>query len=210
MTLDLTDIHDTSELEGYEHPGPGVYHVTITGAVDRPEIKKGSKAGEISDSVVVEFECLAGTNADGIGKSFSHYFAHPSPHHKDGGKMATKQLARLLIASGAITAAQLGTAIDPEWETWLPGRHLIIEVEENEYQGRKSARVKSMKMWRLDDPAVASVPKHNKLAESYLASPGSGPAIGGSDSGAAGAAAKTLPPNGNGSGGAAADPYAGL
>lgn len=161
--MDFGGINSKKDLEGYELPPAGTYHVIVA---------KVDDSCEKIDGIKVTMQCLSGTNADGIDKVFTDTLFFPKPEAKDGGKFAVKRLARLLLASGAITEAQLGGELDVDWQ-WLDGRQFVAKVGNRTYKDRSgnervSAEIDGMGMWRLDDPEVASVPKHNAMAETFL------------------------------------------
>lgn len=166
MKMNFGDIKSEKDLAGFEIPPPGMYHAIISHVDD---------SGEKVDALQVQFTCLAGTVAEGIDKVFSTNLFFPHYDAKDGGRFARKRLARLLWASGAVSESQLmGQEIDVDWQ-WLAGRQLVIKVAHRSYTDRNGnertgCEIDGMGMWPLGHADVASVPKHNAMAESYAKS----------------------------------------
>lgn len=172
MKMDFGDFKSAKDLDGFELPPPGTYHVIVSHVDD---------SGEKVDGVKITLQCLAGTVADGIDRVCTDTLFFPRSDAKDGGRFAAKRLARLLLASGAITEAQLGGELDVNWQ-WLAGRQFVARIGNRTYKDkhgndRTSAEIDGMGMWRLDDPEVASIPKHNAMAETFLKH-GAAPAAG--------------------------------
>jgi|AGTN01.2.fsa_nt_gi hypothetical protein len=165
MRMDFggSGINSKKDLEGFELPPKGTYHLIVTNVDDSCDKVDGLK---------LTMQCLSGTNAEGFDKVFTDTLFFPKADAKDGGKFATKRLARLLLASGAITEAQLGSDLDVDWQ-WLAGRQFIAKVSNRTYQDkngndRTSAELDGMGIWHLEDPEVAAIPKNNAMAETFL------------------------------------------
>lgn len=161
--MDFGDVKNAKDLEGFELPPPGTYHVIVASVDD---------SCDKVDGIKITIQCLAGTTAEGIDKVFVDTLFFPKSDAKDGGRFATKRLARLLLASGAITESQLGGELDVDWQ-WLAGRQFVAKVCNRKYTDRNgnertSAEIDGMAMWSLTDPEVASIPKHNAMAETFL------------------------------------------
>lgn len=150
--LDTSDFPDEESTKGFDYPIPGQYHAVVNNVDEAPTGFDGMK---------VEFIMLAGTGEHQINKRFEEAFFWPRSDAKDGGKFARKRLARLALATGLITPAQLGTQVEIDWEA-MKYRQLKLSVThyERTKDGKtyKGAQVEGLEMYGPLDPTMAHVP----------------------------------------------------
>lgn len=160
--LDLSDIADEQDLQGFDYPKAGQYHVAI-------EVVDESR--EKSDAMRVLFHVLAGTVPNQAGKSFFERFGDPNESHKDGGKFARKRLAKLGLATGLIRPESLGQKVAVNWQD-LVGRQCVVAVKEYSREGTNSsgekqaysgAEVDGLHLYGVRDAAVKDVPKDAEM-----------------------------------------------
>lgn len=147
-------------------PAPGRYHVAIV-ALD----ENGGKRNEM----VVDFEVLSGTVEGQSGRVQREYFQKTIK--------AMGRIHQLALACGMVTVEQLkawkeaGTPPTYDFEGTAIGRQLMIELTEEEYEGKKRVRC-GFSMFRVDDPKCASWPKNAKfLADAGIKVPDAKPAV---------------------------------
>jgi len=151
--LDLEGIDNEKQLEGFETPEPGTYHLCCLAFNPSPDNYDGKK---------FQFAVLAGTVEGQSGRTFWESFVNPAPSHKDGGMMAKKRLAKLAIALGLIQRSDLGKRVQINWEAAV-GRQLVAKVKvrswEKDGRSGKSAEFDGLNYWSVTDEEVAGVPK---------------------------------------------------
>jgi hypothetical protein len=123
---------------------PGLYHVMVKN-VDESMTKYPSK-------IVAEFEVLSGTTSGQEHKTHTEWFSVAT----DG---AMRRVLRLALALGLLRPGEekdvsFGDAI---------GKQIIIEIEQQEYEGKKYLRIAFMGMWPIDHPDVRHVPLHAEM-----------------------------------------------
>jgi hypothetical protein len=142
--LDLTG--DTSDdIEGGSAPNPGKYHVEVT------------KVRHVSDQtsyLEVTLHVLAGSDKAGVGRVFPERF-----YLSDG---AIKRLKILGKRAKLIGDDDFGSRVSVDWRK-LVGKHLVVEVAEQEYDGKngkaKTNRVTWQGFYHPTDERVKDVPK---------------------------------------------------
>lgn len=154
--VDFSDFGSEEDLEGYDHPVDGIYHVVVNGADDSREKVTG---------VRVDLQVLAGTAKGQVGKKAQETFWDPSPEHKDNGRFATKRIAKFAIAAGLITPEQLGKpGVAINWEQAV-GRQLVVKLVGYERKDKETgktyrgANIDGLEMYTVRHPSVAQVPK---------------------------------------------------
>jgi len=150
------DSVDPDNLDGFNPVAAGLYHVEIN-SVDE-------NSGKNDDTMVVDFEILAGTTANQEGKTYRDYF----------GKDTEGQLKRALIlavASGLLSPDELkqhkdaGTNPSVDFETLAPGRQLCIGLEDETWEGKTRAKM-GFKMFAIDSEPAGDIPMNKgKLAQ---------------------------------------------
>lgn len=146
INLNASSVKSASELTLGGLPLPGRYHVMVTDCT------------EGDSSVEAKFQILAGTTPGQEGKQLTEWF-----HISD---KAIKRLVRFAMCAGLIAP---GEEKDVDF-VGAVGAQLVIEVEEQEYQGKKKTRISADGLWPVDDAAVASVPKSADAGELAAAS----------------------------------------
>lgn len=143
ITVNTQGAKSTDDLvSGF--PAPGRYHA-IVNAVDATMTHE-----KYPDQIMVEFQILAGTVPGQAGRKISTFFSVK----KDAG---AKRFAAFAVATGLTGLGEVKT-IDPNHAI---GRQLVIEVEEQEYQGKISKRVSWSGIYGLDHKDANDVPKDN-------------------------------------------------
>jgi hypothetical protein len=154
---------------------PGRYHVMVTDVIEFPTYAPSA--------IVAEFTVLAGTIPDQQGRSFREFF-QTAGKDKAGTEAVMKRLQRFAMCLGLMGADEAERDIDFKAGV---GKQLVIEVIENEYQGRKQSRVSFMGMWPIGHKDVSDVPTD----QASLAGSGTGEAAGAAGPSAPVAAAET-------------------
>lgn len=115
-------------------------------------IKDVDESFEKYDSVLVDFEALAGTTPGQVGRTHLEFFSTK--------EKALPRLQRLALAVGLLKPDE------PEKEVQFSdaiGRQLVIEIEENTYEKdgktHECVRIAFLGMWSSGNKAVADVPK---------------------------------------------------
>jgi len=153
----------------------GTYHVEVT-AIDRtPKKKDGTliQNARLSASLIV----LDGTNPNGVRKAYDLMFFNPDfskgPEavERENSKIGKFFAAVGLIDPNAPTRDASGNPIrmkiaNPQAAV---GRQFVIELESNEWNGRKSLRLAFDRCYHVDDPMVAGVPKDAAALANYPA-----------------------------------------
>lgn len=140
------DFGDPSELEGFTQNKPGRYHATIAGFDDSLTVE--------ADKVIVNFTLLAGTTPGEENKNYREYFGIATDK-------ARKRLWRLAKVCGIIGDDHIAAKQNIELTAQhFMGRQLVIELVEDEYQGKKRAKMDYFGMYALVDPATSAVPRN--------------------------------------------------
>lgn len=140
------DFGDPSELEGFSQNKPGRYHATIAGFDDSLTVE--------ADKVIVNFTLLAGTTPGEENKNYREYFGIATDK-------ARKRLWRLAKVCGIIGDDHIAAKQNIELTAQhFMGRQLVIELVEDEYQGKKRAKMDYFGMYALTDPATSAVPRN--------------------------------------------------
>lgn len=141
LTLNTQGVKSTDDLvSGY--PMPGRYHAIVQ-AVDATMTNE-----KYPDQIMVEFQILAGTVPGQAGRKISTFFSVK----KDAG---VKRFTAFAVAVGLMGYGEVKN-VDPNHAI---GRQLVIEVEEQEYQGKVSKRVAWSGIYGLDHKDAKDVPK---------------------------------------------------
>lgn len=155
MRLDLSGIDDSKidDIDtGPQKVEPGRCHVRVE-HFGEGEAKGGDH--------VAKFEVLAHDNPKMVGRIHTEYFSSKSA--------AVWRVLRLAVVTGLISKAELRrckeSGDDPEIDLdAMPGRQLFIELEEEEYDGKKKIRISGGgEMLSLDDERAAGYPRHQKM-----------------------------------------------
>jgi hypothetical protein len=145
IELDLTQM-TPEDLENEGGPPAGKYHVQVT------EVRRVSDS---SSHLKVKMHCLAGTNPEGVGKMFAEKFFLSDA--------AMKRLNILAKRAGLIDESDFGSRVAVDWSR-LIGKHLVVEVEMQEYTTKKGTAAKAPRLtfqgfWSPTDDRVRDVPK---------------------------------------------------
>lgn len=153
-TYDFSDFGSPEDLQGYDTPAEGQYHVVVNDV---------DQSREKVNAVKVECSILAGTVPKQEGKTWWETFWDPNPDNKDGGKFARKRIASFALATGLMTPRQLGQAVAIDWEQ-AKGRQFVCKVgiRESSKDGRtyRNAEIERTEMHAVNDPKVSEVPKN--------------------------------------------------
>lgn len=176
---------------------PGTYHCAVSD-VDEQPVNDNHMA---IDGFKVSLEVLDGTVRHNnvcteTGKTVDVIFFNGKPTDKDGGKFAKQKQFAFLVAAGLASEADLAKRLVID----LPkakGRQIVVTFEADE-RNPKYLRIAGTKIYAVDDPRVAAIPKDAKA----LALIGKAPKPG------AAAASPAKSANGNGNGASAPKPAA--
>lgn len=144
IRLDAGDFANEDDAHVGDRPLPGQYHVRVTKVEEKVF---GTEEGESRNTIVVDFEVLAGTVPGQEGKVTTEYFA-----------LTEKAMPRLMMFALATGLIQPGEHKEVE-PTDATGRELIVKLDENKRDGKKYINVTYDGMWSLSNPAVADVPR---------------------------------------------------
>lgn len=172
MQLDNTQTKSVDEL-GNSTPLPGKYHALVKDVDETEAITKWN-------SVVVDFEILAGTVPGQEGKVIREFF--PADASKPKG---LERLKRFAMSIGLLGA---GEAKDVPFREGV-GRQLVIEVETNTYQGKTRNRVSWAGIWPLGHGEVRDVPRDAQMLAAAR-TPAAATTVGQAPAGAPAAAAR--------------------
>lgn len=142
--FELDDI-DIDNIDGYDVVAPGRYHVEAS-SVD----PGGGKNGEM----IVDYEVLSGTTPNQEGKTHRDYYS-ASP-------AARKRVLMFALATKIVTVEELKAAREAnrrpkiEWRDAV-GRQLCVEINEEEYEGKKRSKV-GFGIYAVDSPRAAGIP----------------------------------------------------
>jgi hypothetical protein len=153
----------------------GTYHVEITAMDKDPKMSDGSLIPNacLRASLVL----LAGTNSVGVKKQFDLVFFRPNyskgPESVD---RDNKKIARFFTSIGLVDPnAPTRDANGQPIKLKIPsiqaavGRQFIIELESDDYGGKKKMRMAWDHCYHVDDPLVSGVPKDEKSLAAYPA-----------------------------------------
>lgn len=164
---DTTGYESKDDLDGYQYPKEGVYHLAIQEADHESERAKNAKGLRIT------FEVLSGTMPGQEGLTFTQTYKWPSSDHKDKGEFARKMITRIMLTTGYIHESQLGGKIPTEWAD-LAGRQLVAKIKNYKRTAENGPRkgetfegteIDGMHFWHVNDEDAASVPKDAEALE---------------------------------------------
>jgi len=137
IDLDASGVESPDQL-GQQGPLPGRYHVVE---------KSYDESFKDSDAIVAEYEVLAGTTPGQAGKIQKEFWPVSSK--------SLDRLKRLAMITGRLKPGERKSL------TFADGRfcHLVIEVDTDEYQGKKRNKITYMGFWACDHADVKDVPK---------------------------------------------------
>lgn len=144
VRLGATGIQSEDDLHGNMKPLPGRYHAFVKSVDD---------SFEKLDKVVIGFEVVTGTTPGQEGREISVFIRT--------NETETPRLTRFAIVTGLLKPGE------PEREVVFEqarGKHLVIEVEENQYTNKDGKDVSTVQvswfgMWSIGNKQVADVPK---------------------------------------------------
>lgn len=154
-TLEFTEEETPDKLRESPQIPKGRYHLAIIGMEalinEQSQIEFGFK---------LDLQVLAGSIAGQEKKRFSESFNYPSDSHKDHGKFCGQRLKALLLATGSVPPGTTG-AVTPNYGE-LPDRQFIADLDTIPWSNGKGAStgISGLKMYHVDEPEVANVPKH--------------------------------------------------
>jgi hypothetical protein len=134
-------------------PESGRYHVAISAIREN-----GGNRGEM----IVDYEVLAGTTPGQEGRVHRDYFAVTIK--------AMSRIHQLAMAVGMITAEQIKTLMEAntppsyDFEGFAVGRQIMVELTEDEYQGKKRVKC-GFGIYSVNDSRVAKWPKNIAMAK---------------------------------------------
>lgn len=174
----------------------GTFHFLITAQDPAPLNKE--KTSHI-DGLKITIAVLAGTDGTQFQKQSEQILFRGKPTDKDGGKFANTKLHKLFVATGLKNGLNPGqkTALDT---SLLVTRQFVAEIEARD-DGRGNVRhqIKGDRIYHVDDPEVANVPKNaealNYIPAELRRSPSSFTPMGAGGNGAGGQAAAPLTPH---------------
>jgi hypothetical protein len=136
----------------------GLFHVTVM--EQDPQPTNANK--ERLDGLRVKFGVLAGSDPTQADKQSDQLFFRGKATDKDGGKFANLKLHKLFCATG------LKNGLNPGKQTSvntadMVGRQCVIEIEakpDNKNPSIIRHQIKGDRIFHIDDPEVAGVPKN--------------------------------------------------
>ena len=137
----------------------GTFHVIV---MEQDPAPLNANKTEKLDGLKVKFGVVAGTDATQIDKQSDQLFFRGKSSDKDGGKFANLKLHKLFCATGLKNGLNPGktTAVNT---ADLINRQLVIEFEAKPDSRNPSIirhQVKGDRIFHVDDPEVAAVPKN--------------------------------------------------
>ena len=144
MQLNTQGINSADDVGG-NRPLPGRYHVIIQD-VDET-FQKDAK------SIIVDFEVLAGTTPGQEGRRHREYFSVS--------EKAMPRLIRLAMVTQLIGPNEMREVAFSQARS----RQLIIELGEDEYQGKKRTKMSFAGMWEIGHADVKDVPLNQEALQ---------------------------------------------
>ena len=133
---------------------PGTYHFSILD-VGEGVGPKGNPISGFCVHLVVE----AGTTAGQESKEINLVFFSPKLDQSDAAQAwAKRKQAAFLIAAGLMRPDQLGKRVSVDLQA-AKNRQIIVELEENEYEGRTNLQIRFANVYHVDDPRAKDFPK---------------------------------------------------
>ena len=150
VTVNFGQVKGEEDFGGDWKCKPGRYHVVCLGCDD---------GCETSDSVLAEFLVLDGTTPKQTGKRVRDWLPLS--------KKAEKKLHRAILCLGLMEPGKKG---DVDFAD-ARGAELVIEIEEQDYQGKTQSKVSFVGYWRTSSPDVVDVPRGKAPNEEDLPAP---------------------------------------
>jgi len=137
--------------EGDGLKAPGVYHMTVT------QIHEGtSNKGKVIDGFTADLSVIGGEQAD---KTYHlALFNADMSKSEDSQAWSRRKQAAFLIATNLMRPDQLGTPVKIDLAK-AEGHQLVIELAEEEYEGKTNLRLAYANIWHVDDPRAAKYAK---------------------------------------------------
>ncbi len=166
---------------------PGQYHVMVVHIEENPV-----HDNQVKDQVNFGIAVLGGTDPSQVRKELLIRLQNPNEGQKDGGEFCAKVQWRtaqaldipaiITLEDGSRQYCKLqdvpdGAEIELDWlgqehrddpdnvSPWAIGRQMIVKLQEEEYQGKKSIKLSGAHVYHVTDPDVAEVPKDFKALE---------------------------------------------
>lgn len=167
MEFDFTEVKDVKEWSESGTGLPeGFYHVTVF------KVEQAQANGK--PQLKFHFLVLAGTNPTAVKRKFTeNYFVEDDDRSR-------KKLSKLAACLGLFAMQQAaGQKVRVNWQSSV-GRHLVVQLEEREYEDKKTSKMKKATsvadyagaIWSIGDEAVAACPKNaEELAGSGIVLP---------------------------------------
>lgn len=139
---------DVDSVGGFDRVLKGSY-LTKIHSVDEESDSKGK--------MIVDFEIICGTTPEQAGKMHREWF------EKTNQKMAVRKQIALAIAGGLTTVDKIkaaktsGEPVDIDYQD-LIGKLVVINLEDNEYNGKTSTRIAWDEIYHPADKRVNHVP----------------------------------------------------
>lgn len=152
----------TFELDAPEDVGgessflsaPGTYHTSILD-VSEGVGPKGNPISGFCVHLVVE----AGTTEGQESKEINLVLFSPKLDQSDAAQAwAKRKQAAFLIAAGLMRPDQLGKRVSVDLQA-AKNRQIIVELEENEYEGQVRLQIRFANIYHVDDPRAKDFPK---------------------------------------------------
>ncbi len=166
VVLDFEDGVSVADMREPEFLKPGTYHVIITNVEPLTSENQMDPYG-----FAIKMQVADGTVAGQTGKSLQARFNYPLASHKDGGKFCGRMLRVLFVATGLVKPnatgrlnAEPGQLMDMQFVVATKAR----KYKDNEGNERETIEVDGLKMFHIDEPDVANVPKNKQLVDACV------------------------------------------
>ncbi len=139
---------ETDSVGGFDFVRSGLYLAEIT-----DYLEEGGQKGED----IIKIEILSGTTPKQEGKESKLYFA------RNFDKWSLRKIIALALATGVITKQQLDqhkkNGTSPTFDfSGIVGKLICLALEENEYNGKISARLAYDNLWHPADARAYRIP----------------------------------------------------
>ena len=160
---------DNCEAGGRDRVEPGKYHIELMHAEDKDTEKD-------KPYTAFDFQVLEGTNKEQIGRVHAaRYYWYNQ--NETAERMAQEMICTIAVVLGVSTREAIKAKLDAgedlnfKWSLGI-GKQAVIEIEnrEDKAKGKTYAQIAHQKIWEIDNPKVAGVPKdERRLAAAQVA-----------------------------------------
>lgn len=155
MTRTISTSKEFGGAGGNAVDKPGTYHFAITRAADGESTRGNPMTGASAVCVV-----LAGTNEDQKGKEFHLHLFDPDLKKSEAAqKIAQQRITSYGVAVNQIDPLKVGGDLNVDFGPVLEGQQFVMQLEENDYDGKKSLQVAYDRIYHVDDPRAEKFPK---------------------------------------------------